>query len=369
MKNNKLTTVETICFLSLLSINGIILSTSQIIINSCSTSSILNCIFVSILALFIVLIYSWLFKKFPDKNILDISNYLAGRILKFIVGILFIGYFTFRTIIFLRKISNCLQIVYYPMTNIIFIIALFCISALIVCNFKNNSSFKTCTLIAPIIFVTIILIFIGNFKNFDFNNIFPILGKGINNTFISGINSLFTFSSLAYLFFFPSKIENKNKFTKIAVLSILISSIFLLFSVANILLLFSHTLSNSELFPLYISVRYIEFGSFFQRLDSVFLFLCTLSFTCVFGVNLSIICDIFRDILNLSNDKPLSFSYILIVFSLTLLIGQTSVLSTLENQIYKIVFFIFSIFLPLLILISAIIKLNLSKTRKENQLI
>lgn len=366
---NKLTTIETICFLSLLSINGIILSTSQIIINSCSTSSILNCLYVSILALLIVLIYSWLLKKFPNKNILDLSNYLAGKSLKFIVGILFIGYFTFRVIIFLRKISNCLQIVYYPMTNIIFIIALFCISALIVCNFKNNSSFKTCTLITPVIFITIILIFFGNFKNFDFNNIFPIFGKGINNTFINGINSLFTFSGLSYLFFIPSKIENKNKFTKIAVLSTLISSIFLIFSVANILLLFSHSLSNSELFPLYNSVRYIEFGSFFQRLDAIFLFLCTLSFMCVFSINLSIICDIFKDILNLSNEKPLSFSYILIIFSLTLLIGQTSILSILENQIYKIVFFIFSFFLPLLILISSLIKLNISKTGKDEHLI
>lgn len=358
MENQKLENIEAIAFLVILSINGILLSVSQFLVQCCDSSSLINAVYVTIVGLFITFILCLLYKKFVGKNLLDISQFLGGRVLKFIVGICFVCYFFCRASIFLRKISSCLQIVYYPMTSIIFIIALFCITAGIITNLKNNSIFKSAILLMPILFGAIILVFIGNCKNFDFNNIYPILGNGINATFLSGITNVFAFCGLAYMFFIPSRLKHPEKFTKISLISIVLCGIFLIFAVACILLLFNNTANNSELLPLYISVRRIEFGTFFQRLDAIFLFLYILCFICVLSFNTFIITNIFKDIAHLSDNKPLIAPCLLIMFGFALLIKQSSTLVFLENILSKTLFIILAIFSLFIILVAANIKLK-----------
>ena len=360
MENEKLENIEAIAFLVILSINGIFLSVSQFLVEKCASSSLINALYVTIIGLFVTFIFCLLFKPFVGKSLLSISQFLGGKLLKFIVGISFACYFFCRASIFLRKISSCLQIVYYPMTSIIFIIALFCITAGIITNLKNNSIFKSAILLIPILFGAIVFAFIGNCKNFDFNNIYPILGNGINATFLSGITNVFAFCGLAYMFFIPSKLKYPEKFTKISLISISLCGIFLIFAVSCILLLFNNYTNNSEFLPIYISVRHIEFGTFFQRLDAVFLSLYILCFICVLSFNTFIITNIFKDIANLSDSKPLIAPCLLIMFGFALLIKQNSTLIFLEGVFSKTLFIILAIFFSFIILVSANIKLKIT---------
>ena len=364
MGNGKLENIEAIAFFVMITINGIIYSTSEIIFQDTSTSSLINVIFITLVALAIVYIFCRLLKNFSGKNLLDISNYLGGSVLKFIIGIAFIVYFTVRAAIFLKKISSCLEIVYYPMTNILFIVLLFIIATCIICNFSNNSITKTAVLILPVLFAIIVLIFIGNAKNFKIENIYHLIGNGIKHTFFTGLSNLFAFSGFAYLFFLPSKLKNPKSFNKIAFISILLSGIFLLFAIANIVLLFGDTLNNVAVFPLYICVRYIEFGTFFQRLDAVFLFLCTIGALSFLALNTFLVVEILKDIFSVSDKRPLVYPYLLILFSVALTIKQNSVLEFMENTISKILFFTIVMASSLIVLISANIKKN--KERNES---
>lgn len=242
------------------------------------------------------------------------------------------------------------------MTNVIFIALLFCVTVGIAIYFVNNSVFKYSVLILPILFASVLLIFIGNGKNFNFENIFPILGNGFYETFFSGLSNIYAFYGLAYLLFIPNNLKHPEKFTKIAIISVLLSSVFLLFSCANMLLLFGEKFCNSEFFPLYISVRSIEFGSFFQRLDSMFLLLCILGFIPILTINTYIVITIFKDIANLSNDKPLVFPYLFSILGITMCYKLNSSIFFLETTLSKILLLIFGILIPLLILVLANIK-------------
>lgn len=356
MKEEKISNIEAIVFLVMICLNNIILSSSGFILKSCGSSSILNALFITIITLFITFLICLALKQFKGKNLLDLSNLLGGKFLKTTIGLIFVIYFTFRASIFLKKISECLQVVYYPMTNSIFIIASFCIATGIVFSFKRFSIFKSSAFVVPILLISIILIFIGNSQNFSVNNMFPILGNGINPTFISGIGNVFVFSSLPYLWFLSSKLKKPEKLTKVSIISVLISGIFLLFVMANIVFLFSDTLKNSELFPTYLSVRYIEFGTFFQRLDAVFLFLCTLGFIGTLCINSYAAIDVLRNITNISDSMPIVFPYLLTIFGCSLLIKENNFLNFLEYDVSRISFWILGIVIPLMITIFAIIK-------------
>lgn len=356
MKEEKIGTIEAIIFLSMICLNNIILSSSGFILDKCGSSSLLNVVLITIITLIITFLIGISLKQFKGKNLLDLSNLLGGKVLKTIIGLIFVVYFTFRASIFLKKISECLQVVYYPMTNSIFILASFCIATGIIFSFKKYSIFKSSAFIVPMLFISIILIFIGNSPHFSLYNMFPILGEGIDSTFISGMSNIFAFSCIPYLWFLSSKLKKPDKITKVGIISIAISGVFLLFTVANILFLFSNTLRNSELFPTYLSVRYIEFGTFFQRLDAVFLFLCTLGFIGTLCINSYAAIDVLKNITNVSDSMPIVFPYLLTIFGCSLLIKENNFLNILEYDVSKILFFILGLAIPFIIIISAIIK-------------
>ena len=356
MENKSITTFEAIAHLVILSIAGIVLSSNKIIIQSCKTSSVLNSIYITFLTFVFSFILCLLHKNFEGKTILDVSDFIGGKFLKNIIGLIFILYITFRISIFLRIISTTIQNAYYPMTHILFIIAFFCLATSIICNFKSTNLFKTNSFIFIIIYSSIFFIFIGNAKNYNFENIYPLLGTGGKTTFFYGISNIFSFCSIAYLFFLPPKLKDSKKFTKVALLSIILSGAFLILCTANTLFLYSDTLTNSDIFPLYLSVRYIEFGPFFQRLDAIFLFLCVIGFISVLCFNTFILTSIIKDITNISDDKPLILPCLFSIFDLSLIIRENYSLNFLENTVSKIIYIITAFIVPFIILVIANLK-------------
>ncbi len=358
MKDKSITSFEAIAFLVVLSIAGIALSTNKIMIQTSKSASILNSLFITFLAFIFTSILILMHKKFEGKSLLEISNFVGGKVLKNIVGIIFIIYITFRISLFLRIISTTLQIVYYPMTHILFIIAFFCLATAIICSIKSCSLFKTNSFIFIVLISSIVLIFIGNTKNFHFENIYPLLGTGAKNTFLTGSSNIFSFCGIAYLFFLPPKLKNSKNFSKVALVSVIISGIYLVLCTANTLLLFSDNLTNSDIFPLYLSVRYIEFGTFFQRLDAVFLFLCAIGFISVLCFNTFILTNIVKDITGISDDKPLILPCLFTIFDMSLIVRKTSTLDFLENTVAKIIYIITAFVVPFVILIIANVKVK-----------
>ena len=73
---------------------------------------------------------------------MDIAEYLGGKTLKTFIGIVFIFYFLFSSSILLRNFCECLKIVYYPMTSLIFIILTFIIVICITLHHRFSSIAK-----------------------------------------------------------------------------------------------------------------------------------------------------------------------------------------------------------------------------------
>ena len=206
-----------------------VLVSSQIIASHCLSSSLINTGYISLIAMGLSYIVCALYKKFVGISFLDITEFLGGKILKFIVGMAFLLYFIFTASIVLCKAVNCLQIVYYPMTHPNYTVLLFVITSIIACNLKNNGFLRATFIILPVVIVAIFLIFAGNLKNFNYENIFPIMGNGWNVTFLEGTTNLFTFGGIAYIFFLPQNLKRSDKLLSISLISTAISLIIFFF--------------------------------------------------------------------------------------------------------------------------------------------
>lgn len=165
---------------------------------------------------------------------------------------------------------------------------------------------------------------------------------------------------IVYLYFLPPFLKEPEKFKKIAITSMIATSLYLIICVSTLLFMFSFFIDTNEIAPLYNATRYIEFGNFFQRLESIFLIFWILSFACYLSIVSKFAMNIFKKITKIETKKPLIDIFGLLFFSIALLPQNYSISEFLETDIYPILMIGICIFLGISILIIA----NLRKKRK-----
>lgn len=362
MTKSKVGTIEAIMLVLTIIVTHTISSLPRQILVSTKSATIINLIFVSILAIIFSYFIVKLLKNFAGLDIIDISEYLGGKVFKNIVGIIFILYFLASSSILLRNFCESLKIIYYPMTNIVFILALFIIAICTVNRLDFNASLKTNLLILPLVLASILFLFFANMNKFVPQRIFPIFGDGLFDTFVLGLSNLAAFGGIAYLYFLPPFLKEPEKMKKIAILSIGISAIYLILCVATLLFMFSFFINTNEITPLYNATRYIEFGSFFQRLESVFLLIWILAFACYLSIASKFAMNIFKKLTNIETKKPLVDIFGILILGISLLPKNYAISEKFETEIYPYLVLGITFFLGISILILA----NILKKKQKH---
>ena len=138
--NNKIGFMEALSILMIVVFAHLILLLPKIIIEDQGTGSIVNIIFVTLLALFAVFILNILYKKFKGMDILDMSGFLFGKKLKFIVGLIYIVHAIFVASLLLRNTAENLKTTYFQNTPTPYIAFFMLVGVAYLCRFnlKNN---------------------------------------------------------------------------------------------------------------------------------------------------------------------------------------------------------------------------------------
>lgn len=95
---DKIGSLEALSLLLVVVLNHVILSLPKNVIAKTGSSSLLNIIFVSILAFLFMMFIVRIFNKFPGHDILNISSFIGGKFLKYLTGILFYIFYKFSSI-------------------------------------------------------------------------------------------------------------------------------------------------------------------------------------------------------------------------------------------------------------------------------
>ena len=350
MNSSKIGTYEAIMLILSLVVSHTVLSLPKAIVTTTKSSSILNLIYLSIFVFIFAYIICRIFKKFPGMDLLDLAEYIGGKTLKIILGIIFILYFTISSAIFLRNFCECLQIVYYPSTSIVFIVLSFVISTCLVADLPSNASFKANLIVVPFVLGSILFLFFANLKYFDYNRIFPILGNGFFETFGSGFTNIYAFSGMALIYFLPPLLKHPDKLKKISMIAFLLTTLYLVFVISLILLMFPIFTNIDEVLPLYTVATYVEFGTFLQRLESVFLLIWMVAFSCYLSIVLSFIFLFFKKITNIKYNKPMIYPFGMLLLSLALLPNTFGESKFYETKIYPYVLIVLVHIIPAFIM-------------------
>ena len=327
MTSTKISNIEAIFFILTIMINHIIMNLPKSILNFSGSSSILNIIMILIITLIIVYFITIVMKKFPNQDILDISEYLGGKTLKIIIGILFLLYFLFSASIFLRSFCESLKIIYFRRTPIVFVIMFF-ITGIIICNRLGfGAIIRSNMIFMPIILFSIIFIFFANISNFDFIKMFPLFGNGIVTTFFSGISNLYAFAGLSLLYFVPPYLKREDDFEKVAFTSIILSGIWLI------------------------------------RLDSIFLLIWIISILSYLSILVSLMTSIFKKLTHFKYHYANVYLFSILTFICSLIVPNYNQSRFLKTHVYQWIVLILVFIISLAVLLFAYLK---NKHKKKN---
>jgi len=366
MNNSKLSSLEGMALVILCILNNIIINYPQDITQGCGPSALLNVIYISVLVFIFFILVVNLFKNFTNSDILDISEFLGGKVLKTILGVLFIFIFIYISSLNLRLFTDGLKLTSFNNVPTILLLLSFLFVALITNRFGNKPVLNTALIITPIILITFIITFFTASSKFTLQRVFPLLGYGTNNIFLVGSSNLFAFSGLAYIFFLMPMLNKKENFKKVTYTSVAISTVFLFCSTALLLLTIPNATSRNELSPIFLITISTNFGNYFQNPEWGFIFIWILALMSYISISVLIISNIAKKILNIENKKNIVLLIAGFIFIFALFPKNLSDLNFWKNTIYRPISLIIVFLIPIIVLILANIKHK--KINKKTQI-
>lgn len=337
MQNNnyKLQKYEAICLILIVMVSKLILNIPYYIINLVGTGAVINMIYIGIIGLIFILILNYLFQKFPNSDIIDISEYLGGKVLKTIVSIIFICVFFFVAYLTLSDFANMLKIIYFEKSPLIFILLFFMVGIVVSNLIGFKAIVRTICFVVPFTIISILLALFTVYDDFSMNKFTPFFGYNFQTTFVNGLLNTFSLYIITYYYFLMPLLKDSFHYQKITTASYAISWVLLFLTVVSILTIFPIENDTEPINSLYLLSRKITLGDFVQRLDAIFILLWLISIFCYLSVSIFMITRVFSKLTNLANSKMVTLSATCILFGLCLLPFNIAVGHFLEDTVYK----------------------------------
>lgn len=366
MNSYRLRLIDGICITLTILISGIILSVPNTLINMTSSSTLLNIVYISIIALVFFFIIYKLFSMFPGYNIIDISEFLGGKIFKFIYTIILIIFILGLSAITFRQLAESISLIFFSHIDIKFILLCF-VTAGGILSFLGIKAISRLNMFAlPVMILSIIFLYFASWDNYTLQRIFPILGYGAKETFVDGISNIFSYSGIYILFLLFPLLNSKVDFKKVGFTSITIYTLFLLLSISALLFSFPQIANTTTPLSLYLLARQISLGEYIQSIDALFLLIWIPFLLTFLAINMHFSLNSFTQLTHIKHPSGMIYSICGIIFVIGMLPKNMAEINFLANVFFKYfsIGFVF-IFSFIILILACIKKLIINHHKKE----
>ncbi|NLD49530.1 MAG: endospore germination permease [Clostridiaceae bacterium] len=308
-------------------------------------------IYVTVLTLILFTIIQKLYSRFEGKDILDIGETVGGGIGRVLIGVIYLVYYIFAVSITLREFGEDLKIIALTRSPISFVLLFFTVGMAIGAYYGIEPLGRLAAIVVPIVIVGFIIVLSGTVEYYDISHILPLMGTGPYNIFVNGATRISVFSGLSMLFLMAPFIGAHRNFKKVGLYGILISSFFLTIGTLIYLLSIPYPYSNEGFLPVYQLSRKIDYGRFFQRIESIFVIIWTMTALVYLSTVLFFITHLFKKTFSLKFYRPLVAPMTVIVFTLSLVPQSLMKAIELDTQVFRIFAWIVTFGITLLLLL------------------
>lgn len=355
IKEGKFGTHEAICLAILVMITKIFYTSVRVLIRITGTASWYATLISSLVSMLLFLMLCLLMKRFPGKDLVGIFEEVTGKIIGKFLSLIFVVYFLYYTGSNLREFLEMIKVYNLPYTQPSLILGSFILVmiALAYSGIEGLARFAAVAFYPVIVGAAAILIMA--IPQYNVGAIFPIGGYGIWKSVSTGFFRASSYSEVVILAFLINSIHGVERFKKIGIISISLSGIIIAAAAFCSVMAFGYPQAGENVSDLFQIARVIYINRFFQRIESIFLFIWIMSsFVTVgtaFYMSLSIYCKVFH----VENHRPLILPFSFLAFMVALEPKSLAEV-TQRNISYIRTYSIFVVyFIPILVLLLAVI--------------
>ena len=353
MTDSKVGTIEAIALLVIAMLNNILLILPNHIIENSGSSALLNTIFICLVTALLWYIILKLMKPFLNQDILDIANFVGGKILKTVIGILFITYFILIACTQLRNFVEILKITYFEDIPTCLLLFVFMAIAFLVSRFDISTISRTNLIIVILMIFDLLFIFTNISNRFVPERIFPLWGYGVKQTLFYNLTNVFAFTGLSYLYFLHPLLKKPESFRKISFAGLIISSVFLILSIMTLLFTYADILSTNEIAPVFTLAKNLSLSRFFERPESLFLFAWVLTITSQLVIVLFLTSTTFTKITHLKDRKAILPTFSILMLFIAMIPKSMTDVRFMQNNIFQcLVIFLLYVFCPIVLILA-----------------
>ncbi len=288
----------------------------RIVAEKAGTAGWILAFYVSVLALGLFMIISVLYRKYEGMDILDVTQKVFGNTIKVITGLTFMIYFLIITALVLRQCSENIKIVSLSLSPISFVMFFLagCMAAGAYLGIEAIA--RVAAIGVPIIIAAYVSTLVGVTEYVDVSQITPILGEGPHAILIGGLTNISIYTGLVLILFLPPFLKTNKNLRAAGYTALILSTAFFTMGSLVYLLVYAYPTAIENFLPIYQLARLINYGRFFQRIESVFLISWGLSAFLYLSLGLFLTTYVFQKCFGLKYYRPLVLPLTILIFTL-----------------------------------------------------
>jgi len=309
-----------------------------------------------IISLLLLLVYTSLSKKFPEKNLIEINDVIYGRYFGKVISILYICFFGLIIPATLRSIGDFFSTYLFPETDI----SVFQIAIAMICIYTIKKGIEVIAragfILTTLTIMVSIFIFIVTIKDMHLSNFLPLFQINLKE-FVQGTNLMISIpfgEIIVFLMIFPY-VNDIKQVRKSAFLGLILGGIFLLIIILQNIAILGN-IDSIQMLPSYQVAKNIDIGEIITRgevliavilLFNVFLKICVFYYATVLSI---------AQFFKLRSYKPLIIPVGIIGAILSLSMYNSTVDEVYSSNIYSVFVIPFIILFPIISLIVAYLR-------------
>lgn len=353
LKEGKIGVFEAICITTIMIASKVMFSSTRAVVESAGTAGWYLTLISSVTALVGFFIIFLLMKRFPGQELVSVFQTVFGGAIGGLLSLTICFLFILNAAAFTREFVEALKIFEYPLSPPSFMISFFILAVVIMLYFGFETVTRTASLFAWPILIAMTAIFIFALPLYDFSNLFPILGNGLEITVISGLMRSSVYGDVLTLAVVINSLQGLNHFKKSGVTAIILSGLIISMSFLFYNLTFPYHIAAENTIPLFTMARSIVMGRFFQRLEAIFVFAWSFSAILAAGISLYTALSIYCKVFKINDHRVMIFPLAIITFTIAIVLPDISSIALFVHLLRQYGWVIYFGF-PLLALLIAI---------------
>jgi spore germination protein KB len=207
-------------------------------------------------------------RRFPERNLIELTEIIAGKWFGKLISLIFILYFLLLASLILREVGEFVVTTILPGTPLEVVHITFIVVVVYTLRKGSEVFARSSEIFFPYVLLFLLLIFLLLFPHFELNNIRPILADGIMPVLSGTIPVLWYsfFEMIIFLMIYPYVQEKKNRARSLFIGTIVISFVFFITVLGSTLVMGENIMVRST-YPGFGLARQIRIGDFFQRVE------------------------------------------------------------------------------------------------------